>query len=94
MGTTELAANQFRMTQTREKLAQEGIQGQERAIDTHRQVSKEVREAIRRIGGTMPESLPPAENIRQVEKRLKDSPPHPELNGPDTHGLTGPERQK
>jgi DNA-damage-inducible protein D len=94
MGTTELAANQFRMTQTREKLAKEGIQGQQRAIDTHRQVGKEVREAIRRIGGTMPESLPPAEDIKQVEKRLKDSPPPLPLNGPDAQGLTGPEEKK
>jgi DNA-damage-inducible protein D len=89
MGTTELAANQFRMTQTREKLAKEGLHGQERAIDTHRQVGKEVREAIRRIGGTMPENLPPDENIKQVEKRLKQSPPHLELDGPDAKGLTG-----
>ncbi len=94
MGTTELAANQFRMTQTREKLAKEGIHGQERAIDTHRQVGKEVREAIRRIGGTMPESLPPAEDIKQVQKRLKASPPPLPLDGPAAQGLTGPEPQK
>jgi len=94
MGTTELAANQFRMTQTREKLAKEGIHGQERAIDTHRQVGKEVREAIRRIGGTMPESLPPAEDIKQVQKRLQSSPPPLPLDGPDAQGLTGPEQKK
>jgi DNA-damage-inducible protein D len=91
MGTTELAANQFRMTQTREKLAKEGIHGQEHAIDTHRQVGKEVREAIRRIGGTMPESLPPDENIKHVEKRLKKSPASLKLDGPDAKGLAGPE---
>ena len=66
MDTTELAANQFRMTQTREKLAREGIRDQTRAIDAHNQVGKEVREAIRRIGGTLPEAIPPAEHIRQV----------------------------
>ena len=93
MGTTELAANQFRMTQTREKLAKEGIQGQKRAIDTHRRVGKEVREAIRRIGGTMPESLPPAEDIKQVEKRLKSSPRPLQLDGPDAQGLVGPEQK-
>ena len=93
MGTTELAANQFRMTQTREKLTKEGIQGQTRAIDTHRQVGKEVRDAIRRIGGTMPESLPPAEPIKQVEKRLKESTPHLELDGPDAKGLSGEEKK-
>jgi DNA-damage-inducible protein D len=94
MGTTELAANQFRMTQTREKLAKEGIHGQQRAIDTHRQVGKEVREAIRRIGGTMPEYLPPAEDIKQVDKRLKDSPPPLKLDGPTAQGLTGPESKE
>jgi DNA-damage-inducible protein D len=94
MGTTELAANQFRMTQTREKLAKEGTQGQKRAIDTHHQVGKEVREAIRRIGGTMPDRLPPAEPIKQVEKRLKGSTRHLELDGPNAKGLTGPEQNK
>jgi len=94
MGTTELAANQFRMTQTREKLAKEGVHGQERAIDTHRQVGKEVREAIRRIGGTMPERLPPAEDVKQVEKRLKDSPPPLQLDGPAAQSLSGPEPKK
>ncbi len=53
-----------------------------------------MREAIRRIGGTMPESLPPAEDIRQVERRLKDSPSHLELNSPDAHSLTDPDRKK
>lgn len=95
MDTTELAANQFRMTQTREKLAQEGIKGQQKAIETHLQVGKEVREAIKRIGGTMPEHLPPAEHIQQVEKRLKASTPKLELDGPDAKGLTsGDERPK
>jgi len=93
MGTTELAANQFRMTQTREKLAKEGIKGQRQASDTHQQVGKEVRDAIRRIGGTMPESLPPAEPIKQVEKRLKESTPHLELDGPDAKGLSGEEKE-
>jgi len=82
------------MTQTREKLAKEGIQGQQRAIDTHQQVGKEVRQAIRRIGGTMPESLPPAEPIKQVQKRLKESTPHLELDGPDAKGLGEGEEKK
>ena len=58
MDTTELAANQFRMTQTREKLTREGIRDQGRAINAHAQVGKEVREAIKRIGGTLPENIP------------------------------------
>ena len=91
MDTTELAANQFRMTQAREKLTKSGVKGQQKAIDTHMQVGKEVREAIRRIGGTMPELLPPAEHIKQVEKRLKESTPRLELEGPDANGLVGGE---
>lgn len=92
--TTELAANQFRMTQTREKLAKQGVKGQQKAIDTHLQVGKEVREAIKRIGGTMPENLRPAEHIKQVEKRLKDSTPKLELDGPDAKGLVGGDEQQ
>jgi DNA-damage-inducible protein D len=57
MNATELAANQFRMTQTRDKLAREGINTQNKAISTHEQVGKEVREAIKRIGGDLPDIL-------------------------------------
>lgn len=71
MNATELAANQFRMTQTREKLADENVKNQQRAIQTHRAVGKEVREAIKRIGGTLPEEILPAEHINQVKKRVK-----------------------
>jgi DNA-damage-inducible protein D len=63
MNATELAANQFRMTQTRDKLEREGIQGQTQAIQTHEQVGREVRQAIQRIGGTLPENIPPAELV-------------------------------
>ena len=94
MDSTELAANQFRMTQTREKLKRESVKGQQKAIATHEQVGKEVRQAIRRIGGTMPENIPPAEPIRQVEKRLKQSTPKLELDGPDAKGLIGGEEVK
>ena len=59
MNATELAANQFRMTQTRDKLARDSIRDQQQAIRTHGQVGNEVRDAIKRIGGTPPESIPP-----------------------------------
>ena len=49
MNTTELAANQFRMTQTRDKLARQQVHDQEHTIETHKEVDREVREAIRRI---------------------------------------------
>ena len=71
MNATELAANQFRMTQAREKLQKQNIKGQEQAIVTHNKVGKEVRDAIKRIGGTLPENILPAEHIRIVQKRIK-----------------------
>jgi DNA-damage-inducible protein D len=89
MDTTELAANQFRMTQTRDKLANERIRDQQIAIKTHENVGKEVREAIARIGGTPPEHLSPAEHIKLVEKRVKNSSPKLELEEKDAQGLIG-----
>ncbi|MBK5276455.1 MAG: DNA damage-inducible protein D [Desulfuromonadales bacterium] len=89
MDTTELAANQFRMTQTRDKLARTPVKDQQQAIRTHEAVGREVREAIKRIGGAMPENIPPAEHISQVEKRIKTTPPLLELDGNDAQGLGG-----
>ena len=89
MNATELAANQFRMTQTRDKLKREQISGQETAIQAHHDVGREVREAIRRIGGTLPEDIPPAEHIKVIEKRLKATTPTLELEEKEAHGLLG-----
>lgn len=89
MDTTELAANQFRMTQARDKLARNRVRDQQSAIRTHENVGKEVREAIKRIGGTLPEQLPPAEHIKQVAKRVKSAAPKLELEGKDAKGLIG-----
>jgi DNA-damage-inducible protein D len=89
MNATELAANQFRMTQTRDKLAREGVRTESAAIRTHLEVGKEVREAIRRIGGTLPEQIPPAEHIKEVEKRVKTAVPKLELDDKDAGGLLG-----
>lgn len=93
MGTTELAANQFRMTQTRDKLARERVHDQQQAIQTHEQVGKEVRVAIQRIGGVMPENLPPEEHIKQVAKRLKSSPAKLRLEGKEAKGLASSEEE-
>ena len=71
MGSTELAANLFRSTQAEEKIRKEQIRGKNNANLAHYQVGKEVREAIKRIGGTMPEELPPAESIKKVESKRK-----------------------
>ncbi|SDU23886.1 DNA damage-inducible protein D [Nitrosomonas ureae] len=71
MGSTELAANLFRATQTEEKLRRENIKGKENANNAHHEVGKKVRQAIKDIGGTMPEDLPPAEDIVKVGKRIQ-----------------------
>jgi len=89
MNATELAANQFRMTQTRDKLARDGIRGQSQAIRTHENVGKEVRDAIKRIGGTLPEHIPPAEHIKAVEKRIKTATPKLTLDEREAGGLLG-----
>ena len=89
MNATELAANQFRMTQTRDKLAREGVRNQSQAIQTHENVGKEVRDAIKRIGGTLPEHIPPAEHIKEVEKRVKTATPKLTLDEREAGGLLG-----
>jgi DNA-damage-inducible protein D len=89
MNATELAANQFRMTQTRDKLARENTNNQQQATRTHEEVGKEVRAAIERIGGTLPEQIPPAEHIKEVEKRIKNSVPKMELDEREAGGLLG-----
>jgi len=71
MGSTELAANLFRATQTEEKLRRDQVRGKDAANATHYEVGRKVRKAIEDIGGTMPESLPPAEDIVKVSRRLK-----------------------
>lgn len=89
MNATELAANQFRMTQTRDKLARDKVKSQPAAIQTHLDVGKEVRAAIKRIGGTLPENLPSAEHIKLVEKRVKQATPKLALDDKDASGLLG-----
>ncbi|KAA5595398.1 DNA damage-inducible protein D [Blastochloris sulfoviridis] len=89
MNATELAANQFRMTQTRDKLARDAVKTEARAIRTHEVVGQEVREAIKRIGGTLPEQIPPDEHIKQVEKRVKAATPKLALDDKDAAGLLG-----
>lgn len=69
MGSTELAANLFRATQTEEKLKRENIKGKQKANMTHYEVGAKVRQTIKELGGTMPENLPTAENIKAVEKK-------------------------
>ena len=69
MGSTELIANLFRISQTEEKLRKDKVHGVESATSVHYNVGKEVRTAIKKIGGTMPEDLPkPEKSIQQIEK--------------------------
>ena len=71
MGSSELAANLFRATQTEEKIRREEIRGKQKANKTHYEVGKKVRKTIEELGGTMPENLPVEENIKQIEKPSK-----------------------
>ncbi len=68
MGSTELAANLFRTTQTDEKLRREKIKGKEKANQAHYEVGMKVRKTIEELGGTMPEDLPAADSIKKLGK--------------------------
>ncbi len=71
MGSTELAANLFRATQTEDKLRRENIRGKDKANQAHFEVGKKVRQTIKELGGTMPENLPSAENIKKLASKNK-----------------------
>ena len=68
MGSTELAANLFRATQTEEKLKRENIKGKQNANKVHFEVGQKVRETIEELGGEMPENLPVEDSIKKIEK--------------------------
>ena len=80
MGSTELAANLFRATQTEEKLRRENIRGKNKANATHREVGAKVRKTIEELGGTMPENLPSAESIKKIETKQKRLGKKPNLD--------------
>ena len=69
MGSTELIANLFRISQTEDKLRRDSVGNADEATAIHHSVGKEVRAAIERVGGTVPENLPtPKKSISQIEK--------------------------
>ena len=77
MGSEELAANLFRITQTESKLKKDHICGEKEADKTHYNIGKNIREVIEKNGGTMPEDLPtPKKSLKQLEreknKQLKE----------------------
>ena len=72
MGSVELAANLFRITQTDEKIKNDSIDGELKACDTHYEIGKGVRDTIKKFGGTMPEDLTtPDKSLKQLEKEKK-----------------------
>jgi len=72
MGSEELAANLFRITQTESRLKKDNIQGEETANKTHYNIGKNIRDVIEKNGGTMPEELPtPERSLKEIEKENK-----------------------
>lgn len=72
MGSTELAANLFRATQTEEKLRRDEVDTKQLANQTHYEVGQKVRQTIKDLGGTMPEALPsPEKSIQQLKIAAK-----------------------
>lgn len=69
MGSTELIANLFRISQAEEKLKKDKASTADAANEIHFIVGKEVRETIKRVDGTMPEDLPlPDKSISDIER--------------------------
>ena len=74
MGSDELIANLFRISQTEQKLKKDNIQTEKKANETHYNIGRNIREVIEKIGGTMPEDLPtPKKSLKQLEKENKKS---------------------
>lgn len=74
MGSDELIANLFRISQTEQKLKKDNIQSEKEANKTHYNIGKNIREVIAKNGGTMPEELPtPKKSLKQLEKENKKS---------------------
>ena len=80
MESAELAANLFRITQTEEKLKKENVSDLQLANEIHYIVGKEVRAAIEKVGGTMPENMSvPKKTISEIEReRIEKLSEHPE----------------
>ncbi len=73
MGSDELAANIFRISQAKQKIENDNIKGEGKANKTHYLVGKKVRETIKELNGTMPEDLPtPVKSLKELEKNKKE----------------------
>lgn len=73
MGSTELAANLFRITQASDKIKKDNVTSKNKANETHFETGKIIRKAIKEMGGTMPEDLPACEDIKKIETKKKKS---------------------
>lgn len=72
MGSTELGANVFRITQTEELLKRQIEKSEKVASETHYKVGKAIRKIIKDLGNTMPENLPtPEKSIKELDKKEK-----------------------
>ena len=72
MGSDELIANLFRISQAEQKLRNENIKLENEANKTHYEVGKEIRKTIKKLGGTMPENMPtPNKSLKELEKERK-----------------------
>ena len=72
MGSEELADNIFRIAQTDAKLKRDSVDNEYTANSIHYEVGKEIRDSIKRLGGTMPEDLPtPNKSLKELEKEKK-----------------------
>ena len=73
MGSDELIANLFRISQTEQKLRNDNIVGETKANKTHYTIGKNIREVIAKNGGIMPEDLPtPDKSLKELEKAKKE----------------------
>jgi DNA-damage-inducible protein D len=77
VGSAELAANYFRITQTDEKLKRDNVNSERDAINTHLDVGREVRQTIKKLGGTMPENLPPEPSLKKIKSEQRQRLPKP-----------------
>jgi hypothetical protein len=88
MGSTELAANLFRITQTEEKLRSKNIIGKENACNAHYEVGLKVRQTMKELSGIMPEDLPVAEDVKKIaaqerkQQRMRAIPPQTRIEQP------------
>ena len=73
MASEELADNIFRIAQTDAKLKRDNVDNEYTANSVHYEVGREVRNSIKRLGGTMPENLPtPEKSLKELEKEIKN----------------------